>query len=300
METGTAVIIVGVNRGGTSAIAATLNSLGIFLGERWHEPIYEDLILANAFRNQDWKSFRKTVEFYESNHSLFGWKLPNITTKLTKVHRFFKAPKYIFVFRDLYATGTGMNRASNRDVIKGMFYANQQYKNVLDFISRKDINHLLISYEKMIIDSKSYAIEILDFLEIEKNDQRIKSITEVISPNPEKYQNWLNNSRQSTFLNTNGYQGHLDHLDTSKVKGWAKSIYDDNSISVDIFVNDEKITSIKADELRKDLIHEKVSTIGKHGFLYYFDTPLLAKSAVSVKPANNKFDLVGSPKIIDY
>ena len=56
------VIVVGVNRGGTSAVAATLNAIDVPLGESWHEPIYEDLDLADAFRTSNWKKFKDIVD----------------------------------------------------------------------------------------------------------------------------------------------------------------------------------------------------------------------------------------------
>jgi hypothetical protein len=127
---GTAIIIVGVNRGGTSAVAASLNSLGIFLGDFWQEPNYEDIILAKAFRNGSWKTFENKISEYEDKHRIFGWKLPDVTQKLFKINRIIKNPKYIFIFRDICSISNRMNSALNINHLEGMLYANQQYKNI--------------------------------------------------------------------------------------------------------------------------------------------------------------------------
>lgn len=299
MEQGKAIIIVGVARSGTSSVAASINSLGVFLGEAWHEPIYEDLHLARYFREKNWKAFKNRIAHYENTHDLFAWKLPDVTEKLGKVHKFFKSPKYIFVFRDLFAISNRMNLALDKSYLEGMRSANKQYSKVLSFISKVKPEHLLLSYEKILTETDGYALQLLDFLDMEKSQKNIDTIKRVISPSPLKYREWSDNSRNNIQLKKRGLAGHLDHLDQTKVSGWAKSIENDQPISVDIYVNDNKAGSIVASDFREDLVNSAFSTTGYHGFTFSFTNLLKSRDEVSVKPINTEFNLIGSPRKID-
>jgi hypothetical protein len=287
---------VGVNRGGTSAIAASLNALGMFLGDSWHEPIYEDLELAHAFRQKDWKSFRRKISGYESRHAVFGWKLPDITKHLFKTHRLFSNPKYSFVFRDIYSIANRLSHIKGENLLENMLYANRQYERILKFITKRNPSALFLSYEKILVDTQQYAVELLDFLEMEKTQEHIDCIISSISPSPKKYQQWAQASRQSQLLKQSGYMGHLDHLDEKKVTGWIKSISNDNPVELDIYVNEQKINRIRACHYRPDLIQARVSRTGKHGFSFKFDQELNAGDKISARPTNISLDLIGSPR----
>jgi hypothetical protein len=150
----------------------------------------------------------------------------------------------------------------------------------------------------MLADSYDYAGNLLDFIELEKNQKNINSITSVISPSPEKYQKWSESCRQSTFLKDTGHQGHLDHLDRTEINGWVKLVKSDQPVFVNIFVNEIKVISIEANKYRHDLIDATVSRTGKNGFSYFFNPPLSSGDNVSVKPLNTTVDLKGSPRIL--
>jgi len=78
-------IVIGVGRGGTSAIAASLNTLGITLSGDFNEPIYEDIEMAKAFRSRDWRSFKRLIASYEAKYQKFAWKLRGILRKNDEV-----------------------------------------------------------------------------------------------------------------------------------------------------------------------------------------------------------------------
>lgn len=85
---GTAIIVVGVSRGGTSAISASLQALGISMGAKFHTPIYEDLALAESFRAKDWRQLKIIIKEYEASNKIFGWKLPDSHRHLDRIYKY--------------------------------------------------------------------------------------------------------------------------------------------------------------------------------------------------------------------
>lgn len=292
------VVVVGVNRGGTSSVAASLNSLGIFLGDHWHEPVYEDVHLARYFRKRKWRSFRTQVEKYEGEHDLFGWKLPDSRSKLRKINKIFKKPKYIFIFRDVFAIAHRKNNALGSPVLSSMFMSSLAYLKILFFVQVVKPSCLFLSYEKILTDTEGFSSELLSFLELEMSEENIKSIKEAISNS--SYRKWVEKSSKSRLLKHSGYEGHLDHLDEKKVAGWVRSLTTDQPVNLEVFVNEVKVGGVTAGQYREDLVVSAVSDTGCHGFSFVFESPIGLNDAVSVKPASTGMDLIGSPRNISH
>lgn len=298
MSEGEAIIVIGINRGGTSAVAASLHSAGIFLGDDTYSPIYEDPVLAKAFIAKDWKMFTSVVNDYSQRHKIFGWKLPDAIHDLKRVDKLFSKKKYIFVFRDLYAIAMRKEQALNQDTMKSMIDATMTYREVLKFIQQKDLNFMMVSYEKMLTEPQKYAENLIHFVGLEKNDQTIKKITDAISVSPEEYNIWSKNVAYQKKLNQYHLQGHLDLVNKTTVSGWAKSSDSDRPITVALLLDGEEVSKMKAEAYREDLINAGVSKTGKHGFKFNVADKIEPGAVISVIDTSSGIDLTGSPKTV--
>ena len=260
------IIVVGVNRGGTSAVAASLNAAGVFVGERWHHPIYEDLALADAFRAKDWPRFRQTVAAYEAAHPLLGWKLPNIAKELDRVHGIFRRPSYVFVFRDLYAIGLRKQSALGTSLLAGMNSAQQMYRQALQFVERQSPHHLMVSYEKMLLNREDYASTLLRFLEIEPCEAKLTAIVQAITPSPLAYRQWADATQTQRQLSAAGFTGGVDRVTPTEVSGWVLRVDDDTPVSVEVRINGRPTAAVAADQPRPDLVANGISRSELHGF----------------------------------
>ena len=113
-------IVVGVGRGGTTAVAASLHVLGVTVGElgkTFSEDNYENFEMSRAFRSRDWRGLQKLITTYEEQYSKFAWKLPDSNEQLPRIHRYFSNPYYIFVYRDLFAIANRKNITLDVDLI---------------------------------------------------------------------------------------------------------------------------------------------------------------------------------------
>lgn len=295
---GSSIIVVGSNRGGTSAVASSLHSLGVFLGDSWHEPIYEDIYLAKYYRSKNWRAFKEKINEYECQNNIFAWKLPDSSSRLGKVNSIFSKPRYIFVFRDLFAISDRMHRSLGTSHLKGMTKACLQYLKIIFFIKKTRPDCLLVSYEKMLFNKEEYAISLLDFIGMDKSKVNIEKIKSSISPSPNNYTNWAENAKLSKNLTSSGFIGYLDHLDQHKVSGWVRSTSNEKPVYVDIFVNETKIHSFLANIHRQDLVDALVSDSGNCGFSILFKTPLQVGDVVSAVPSDTKINLIGSPRTV--
>ena len=161
MANGTALVIVGINRGGTSAVAASIDALGIFSGNDSFSPVFEDRDLSNAFRKRDWKNFRTIANQYASEHDVYAWKLLDARYQLKKIEKQLGEVRFIFVFRDIYAISLRKQKSLNEPVIDNLSDSLESYKKIIKFAEKNFENHLFVSYEKLLTAPETYAANLL-------------------------------------------------------------------------------------------------------------------------------------------
>ncbi|NHN36164.1 hypothetical protein G8764_02525 [Pseudomaricurvus alcaniphilus] len=298
MVNGQAIIIVGINRSGTSAIAASLDAIGISLGEHSHKPIFEDTELAKCFRSRNWRGFEEIVADYASRHKLFAWKLPDAVNDLNRVDKLFRAKKYIFVFRDIYAIALRKEQALDQDVLQSMIKSNKQYQQVLNFIARSNIDYMLVSYEKMLIEPAVYANNLLNFLGLDKSEANLEKIVGSISASPADYVAWSAQAKQEKSLEEISISGHLDQASNQHVSGWAKAAATEEPVMLDVLVDGVAVATLTAENFRADLVEAGISQSGKHGFDFSLPKSAAPGSTIAVVEKNSNVNLIGSPVVV--
>ncbi|CUS47085.1 MAG: sulfotransferase family protein [Idiomarinaceae bacterium HL-53] len=290
-------IIVGMNRGGTSAIAASFNAAGIPLGESFYPPIFEDKALGTAFRAKKWREVKRLAQQYKASFGTYAWKLPDSIWKLPKVHKLFINPRYVFVYRDPFAIATRVQELHHRELSEGIRNVNRGYENVAKFVKRYQPDALHVSYEKLLLNPKAYAESLLTFLGSDHSDDRVSAIESVIQPNGEVYNRWVRKTQQGKALKEQGLWGYLDSVGDNKVRGWIVAS-DQGPLVVDIFMNDIKVGSAKVERERKDLVERGVITrANQHaGFLFEITQPIAPGEQISVREQSTGLELIGSPK----
>ena len=66
------VVVIGTARGGTSMVAGCLYHLGVFMGDKLHPPVYEDVLLAEAMEAGAMKEARSLVARYKAREQPWG------------------------------------------------------------------------------------------------------------------------------------------------------------------------------------------------------------------------------------
>jgi len=259
-------IVVGVGRGGTSAIAASLHTLGVSLGDNFNPPNFEDTQMSEAFRTRNWKKFKQLIKNSESKYSKIAWKLPDSNKQLNRINRYFSNPYYIFVYRDIFAIANRKNLAKDTDILTTMQTSLASYNRIIKFIKKNKINALHISYEKLLQNKYEYAQELALFCNIPASEELLKQVSDIIEPSPENYVSWTETSRQLTRLKQSGYDGYIDSTSEESISGWMLQINNKAPITIELLINNEYHLEFKCDNFRQDLIDAKKSTSGNAGF----------------------------------
>lgn len=291
------IIVVGLNRSGTSAIGAALHALGVHLGDKFHPPIYEDSELAHAFREKRWRHLQGIIRAYEAGHSRFAWKLPDSHKHLARIHRYFTNPRYIFVYRDIFAIALRRESALKTETTTSLTRCLESYAAIVKFIKEHKPYGLHVSYEKLLQNKRIFAQLLCRFCELPADPDALASIESCITPSPDSYLHWTDAFEQGKRLERNGCAGHLDVLNDRYAAGWAIDHNDSAPAKVAIAVNQQLRGRAVADLPRPDLVQARVSAHGMVGFHYEFGDRGIAKGdVVSVRIEDSDLELVGSPR----
>jgi hypothetical protein len=292
------IVIVGTNRGGTSAIAASMAAIGFHLGDRSSEPNFEDAFLANAIRKKDWRGLKSLVTAYRSKHLLFAWKFPGVIRHLFRVHRLLDRPRYIFVYRDVFAISNRKHQVFDGNHANLMLHSLWDYARIVLFIRMVNPYALHVSYEKLLYNKEAYAKSLLKFCGMEETEELIDNINRSISVSPTSYVEWTQRGRHQQELVAVGYKGLLEGLSEGAVVGWAFKLGSERAVALDIYVNGSLVGDTTADIYNNRITEVAGVTRNGHiAFEYKFTGFALSPGdIVSVKIQGTQYDLVDSPK----
>ena len=258
------LIVVGIARGGTSMISGSLNHLGIFTGLKSGAPVFEDVHLSNAIESKNMSDTVKIIDEYNNQHDIWAFKRPSMINYLSQLHREFRNPIYLFVFKDIASIAARNNISMQAEVIKNINNAQKDYQKVIDFINNtENLNGMFLSYEKIMNNKDEFLDSIVSLIGRDTvTEEKIKKAKNFIEPNPKDY---LDKSRI-----TKG-QGNIEQVNDRIISGWAFYVYTLKSPIVELVINGQVISQIQANMLRKDLLEKSMHKTGLCGFK--FDLP---------------------------
>lgn len=282
-------IVIGVARGGTSAVAASLKAVGVPLSGNFSDTNYEDIEMSKAFRSKNWRHFKRLILGYEEQYLKFAWKLPDSHTQLKRINKYFSNPHFIVVYRDIFSIANRKNLTLNIDTIEAMSLNLSIYQRIIKFIRRENPRVLHVSYEKMLQDKIGYAEELAKFCNIEITEELLTKVCAVIEPTPDKYAHWCS----KVHLKEIGFEGHIDQITEKYIVGWIINMDNDIPVIIDLFINNEFILEFSCEIFREDLISAGKSSLGKAGFIIPLDDIVLQKSdEIHINPKGNTVGLV--------
>ena len=172
------IVVFGVRRGGTTAVARIVQELGINIGSN----------LSNNLEDTDFRisrgleAIRQTVDARNTEFASWGWKHPQPYKYLPDLIPQLRNPKFIFVTRDLTANALGIGTRENIPFEGAVENAQGLAKRGMSLIKAHEIPALFVSYEKLLVKTESSIQEIASFLEVTPKTARISEIALLISP----------------------------------------------------------------------------------------------------------------------
>lgn len=282
------VIVLGAARGGTTMVAAVLQALGVFMGEKLG-PVLEDVALSQAVEARDTARLAEIVASRNATHPVWGWKRPSALEHSDVWQGRFRNPYIIAVFRDPFAIANRNRISMLSDVFQNMERSVQHLGTLVNLLRQQKGPVLLLSYEKALAFPETFVRAAEDFLDLNAAERRADAIQQ-IDPSPQKY---LETSRITQSL------GHLDTADEQICGGWAfYAKQPARPAKVQVFVNDRLVHTVAADRPRPDVKESGNHPTGLCGFRFEWPpgTAPRAGDRVEARVEGDVKSLNGSPK----
>ncbi|MCK5061125.1 sulfotransferase [Candidatus Parcubacteria bacterium] len=218
-ENNKTVIVLGMHRSGTSAVAGVINSLGVSMGEKhfikkdYKNPFgyYEDLRfielnkkILNEQNNditrvpsaerimaqkEKYRDQIKKLLAENSKIASWGWKDPRTVLTIDLFYPYIKNPYFIICERASEEIAKSLKRRDGLELQIGIELADE-YKNCIkNFLNNNEIDKLLwIKFEDLINDSERIVQEISEFIQADPTKRQLtRAINSVKNKNKIKF-----------------------------------------------------------------------------------------------------------------
>ncbi len=284
------IIVSGVARSGTSLVAGVLSKLGVFLGDTACPPVYEDTELGRAMENRELAAAKAIIGRYDEKHAIWGWKRPSSIGYLDEVDAVFSNPIYVFIFKDIFSIAKRNEISMHADLIKNMRSVYKQQGKIIDFIEERNPVAMLVAYDKALVEKDRFVRALCELAGIEASADQFNAAVEFITPNPPDY---LDASRITKA------RGSVGMIKENCVVGWARAVYNDTPIHVELYVNERLVAVTMANLLRENLVEKGLHPTGHAGFRFDLDedTKLQKGDVIRVRAENEVNDLGNCPLV---
>lgn len=273
-KTTACTVVLGGARSGTSLVAGTLHHLGIYLGDKATPPVFEDLRLSDALESRNLALAREAIRDYSEGYPNWGFKRPGSIEYFKLLESELPARRYIFIFRDIFATANRNRLSVGLDIVKGLTRALDDNRTLLRHLQSTSSPWMLCSYDKILRRPEEFVDAVVMYANLEPSAVQRKRALEFIRPDPVDYIDSSRNTRAA---------GKLEQVSAQVVAGWAKYVNRDIDPVVELIVNNELVDSQKATELREDIKAAGRHPTGSCGFRFRLGEALQPGDRVEVR-----------------
>ena len=179
-------VVLGVSRGGTSAVAGMLNHFGVHMGGTGEAPLFEDLRMNRAL-GAGATAVEDLVALYNSQRKVWGFKGNAIRQPYEELALHLRAPVFVVVFRDLLAIANRARISAERDVVDILARQAAEYQRIVQFVAMRRFHCVLVSYEKLTAYPREVAALLARHCDLHPQTQQMQAAVEFIQPAPDDY-----------------------------------------------------------------------------------------------------------------
>ena len=171
------VLITGLGRSGTSAVASIFHHIGFFLGTEANAPIYEDILLRAALSEGRIEDILSSLSNDSERYPLFAWKDPKLFSDAVSklIDSLNNDWLLVLVFRDPVAIALRRVYQENAAFLHYLDRAVHFQNKLARFANKSNKPLLLISYEKLLTQPERVIKGILEFIDY-KAEQNVDVI----------------------------------------------------------------------------------------------------------------------------
>lgn len=178
------VVVLGVERGGTSMAAGIVRALGVDMGQRaglnHEDPRFitdEDIKLEKLITQRDKES------------DIWGFKMPKAVNKLAFLEKKLRNPYLIIVHRNLAAVADSWNQRGAGQYLDVIERALNYHQLIADHLKKSKRPALIVNYEQSVKDKQETVKKIAKFLGLEIDEQTTQRAVDMITGDGKGYVN---------------------------------------------------------------------------------------------------------------
>ena len=152
------MVVLGVERGGTSMAAGVLRALGVPMGERAGLN-HEDPV----FLNDEPEKLQRSIRTRNQQHELWGFKVPKASMQLPFYEKTLRNPYYVVVFRNPLSVADSWRQRGAGDTVDVLARINAYQNAIQKMVSTTKAPVLFVNYERAVADEASKAQTVSEF-----------------------------------------------------------------------------------------------------------------------------------------
>ena len=169
------IVVLGVERGGTSMVAGVIRALGFNLGEQAGRN-HED----PRFLTDDTDKLIKIIEANNKNSKVWGFKMPKASLKLGFYNQHLRNPYYILVYRNIASVVDSWCSRGANDPLATARHSLNYYATSLKDLQDFHRPLLFVNYERACDQKEPFITELCEFLRKELNKEELARAVSVI------------------------------------------------------------------------------------------------------------------------
>jgi hypothetical protein len=178
------VVVLGVERGGTSMVAGVLRALGVDLGKRVGLN-HEDA----RFITTDPQRLKRIIAIRNQEAAVWGFKMPNAATILDFFEANLRHPNYLVVHRNLASVADSWHQRGAGEYLGAIERGLEFHRLIVQHLRRSKRPAMIVNYERATADKRGAVEDLAAFLGLEVGEQVIERAVGIVSDDGQGYFN---------------------------------------------------------------------------------------------------------------
>jgi hypothetical protein len=178
------IVVLGVERGGTSMVAGVLRALGIDLGKRVGLN-HEDA----RFITTDPQRLKRIIAIRNQEAAVWGFKMPNAATILDFFEANLRKPHYLIVYRNLASVADSWQQRGTGEYLGAIERGLEFYRLIAQHLRQSKRPAMIINYERATADKRGVVEDFVAFLGLDVGKATIERAVGVVADDGEGYFN---------------------------------------------------------------------------------------------------------------
>jgi hypothetical protein len=178
------IVVLGVERGGTSMVAGVLRALGVDLGNRVGLN-HED----PRFITTDLQRLKRIIAIRNQEAAVWGFKMPGAATILDFYEANLRKPYYLIVYRNLASVADSWYQRGAGEYLGAIERGLEFHRLIVKHLRKSKRPAMIVNYERATADKRGAVEDLAAFLGIDVGEQIIERAVGIVSDDGQGYFN---------------------------------------------------------------------------------------------------------------